>query len=190
MRAALDGLAGIATIEIDLDRDAFSVCYQVSELSVNEIIRTIAGLGFRPRLAGKDEAVTPTRTMPPAAAPEPLASALAEARETKRLIFIDFYAEWCAPCKVLEEIVFPAPEVQKALEGYVFMKVDTDESPEVGQYLNVVAMPTLLVLDARGKEIHRSIGMIDVQDLVGLLNELRESVGRGRSPVPKDSTSE
>ncbi len=189
MRAALDGLAGIATIEIDLDRDAFSVCYQVSELSVNEIIRTIAGLGFRPRLAGKDEVVTPSRPMPPAAVPDPLASALARAQETKRLIFIDFYAEWCAPCKVLEEIVFPAPEVQKALEEYVFMKVDTDESPEVGQYLNVVAMPTLLVLDAQGKEIHRSIGMIEVQDLVELLNELRESMSGERRSVSKGSSS-
>ncbi len=190
MRAALDGLAGIVRVEVDLNRDAFSVCYQPSALSVKAIIRTIIGLGYRPRLAGKDEAVTPSRPMPPAAAPELLARALARARETKRLIFIDFYAEWCAPCKVLEEIVFPAPEVQKALEEYVFMKVDTDEFPDVGQYFNVVAMPTLLVLDARGKVIHRSIGMIEVQDLVELLDELRESMGGGRRSVPKDSSSE
>ena len=190
MRAALDGLAGIARVEVDLNRDIFSVCYEASTLSVKEIIRTIAGLGLRPRLAGKDEAVTSSRPMPADTAPEPVASALAKARETKNLVFIDFYAEWCAPCTVLEETVFPAPEVQKALEGYLFVKVDTDEFPEIGRYFNIAAMPTLLVLDAGGEEIHRSIGMIEAQDLVGLLNELRESVGRARKSVSNGSFGE
>jgi thiol:disulfide interchange protein DsbD len=163
-----------------LGRDAFTVCYQSSEVSVARIKQAITELGFNPRLAGKDEAVAPSRSKPPADAPEPVASSLAKARETNRLLFIDFYAEWCAPCKVLEENVFPDSRVQKALEGYVFIKVDTDEFPAAGEHFDVAAMPTLLVLDSQGKELHRWVGMVETEDLARRLAELGESAGSGR----------
>lgn len=163
-----------------MGRDAFTVCYQSSEISVARIKQAITELGFKPRLAGEDEAVTSSRSKPPADAPEPVASSLAKARETNRLLFIDFYAEWCAPCKVLEKNVFPDSRVQKALEGYVFIKVDTDEFPAAGEHFDVAAMPTLLVLDSHGKELHRWVGMVETADLAKRLTELGESAGSAR----------
>jgi thiol:disulfide interchange protein DsbD len=170
-----------------LDRDAFTVCYQSSELSMAGIKQAIAALGFNPRLAGMDDVVAPARPKPPADTPEPVAGALATARASNRLLFVEFYAEWCAPCRVLEESVFPAPEVQKALEAYVFVKVDTDAFPAAGEHFDVAAMPTLLVLDSRGKELHRSIGMIETKELAKLLEQLAESAGDGRKPAPQGS---
>jgi thiol:disulfide interchange protein len=181
VRAALDGLAGIARVEVDLNRDAFTVCYVASELSLDTIKETISDLGFKPRLIGKNEAVAPSQPKLSADVPAPIARALAKARESKRLLFVDFYAEWCVPCIVLEETIFPDPGVQKALEAYVFVKVDTDRFPSAGEFFAVAAMPTLLVLDGQGKELHRLVGMTDARELATLLGRLAGSASSGRT---------
>ena len=142
--------------------------------------QAISELGFKPRLLGKDEVVAPSQPKVPADAPAPVAGSLAKARASNRLLFIDFYADWCALCKVLEESIFPDPRVQEALEAYVFVKVDTDDFPAAGEHFDVAAMPTLLVLDGEGKEVHRWVGMVETEDLARRLTELGEAAGSGR----------
>lgn len=168
-----------------MGRDAFTVCYAAAELSVDRIQQAISELGFKARLVAKDAPVVPPQPKNPADAPEPIAGALAKARESNRLVFVDFFAEWCAPCKVLEADIFPEPKVQKAMEAYVFVKVDTDEFPAAGEHFDVAAMPTLLALDGAGKELHRWIGMVEAQDLAKRLMELGEAAGGDRKPVSK-----
>ena len=165
--------------------DAFTVCYETTKVSVASIQQAISMLGFKPRLAAKRTAVAPSQPKDPADAPEPIAGALAKARASHRLLFVEFYAEWCAPCRVLEESIFPDPKVQKALEAYVFVKVDTDEFPAAGEHFDVAAMPTLLVLDGQGKELHRWVGMVETQDLAKRLVVLGEAAGRGRNQALK-----
>ena len=106
------------------------------------------------------------------AVPEPIASSLAKARETGRLLFIDFYAEWCAACKTIESTIIPAPEVQRALESFIFLKVDIDEYPQCGERYDVDAMPTLLVLNGEGQELYRLVGLIEPQQLAEQLLDL------------------
>ena len=71
---------------------------------------------------------------------------MAEARDAKRPVFIDFYAEWCAPCKIIEGKILPDSRVQAALDGFIFVRVDMDIDLKAGQRFNVAAMPTLQLI--------------------------------------------
>ncbi len=105
--------------------------------------------------------------------PEPVANALAQAREATQPVFIDFYAEWCAPCKIIEGKISPDSRVQAALDGFIFIRVDMDIDLKAGQRFNIVEMPTLLVLSSEGEELFRHVGLIEPGDLAERLLEIR-----------------
>ncbi len=161
---------------MDLRRDAFRVTYDRAKVSQETIRETIKELGFQPRIDLGDEPPRPLRKPPSAVIPEPIATALEEARASAKLVFVDFYAEWCAPCKIIEAKVLPDSRVQEALEGFVFVRVDTDTDPEAGQRFEVDGMPTLLVLDGEGGERYRQVGLIEPGELAEKLRDLARAV--------------
>jgi thiol:disulfide interchange protein len=60
-------------------------------------------------------------------------------------VFIDFYAEWCGACQIMDQTTFADTVVLDVLEaGYVFVKVDTDKYPEAGKHFDVVGMIALI----------------------------------------------
>jgi thioredoxin 1 len=74
-------------------------------------------------------------------------------------VFVDFYAEWCAPCKMA------APIVEKLADEYtgrvLIAKLDTDEARAIAQKYGVMSIPTVLVFNKVGeevKEVDRKIG--------------------------------
>ncbi len=155
------------------------MCFDSTALSVDVLRGAIKALGFRPRLprSGELEAARPENR--PGTAPEPVAEALAGARESGRLVLLYFYAEWCPPCKVIEEQVLPHQGVRDALEDFVLLRVDTDQFPEAARFYAVAAMPTLLVLDGDGQERQRFVEIQDAQEFARRLAELAGD-GQGR----------
>ncbi|MEZ5489294.1 MAG: thioredoxin family protein [Gammaproteobacteria bacterium] len=173
MVAALSELAGIEAddVEVFLDRDAFTVSYDSTLVALDDMYEAITNLGYTPGLdtLPSDQERTPTTA---GKIPEPVASALIEANSQQKLLFLEFYAEWCIACKALEETTFSNPEVQAILDDYLVLKIDTDVGIEASSHFRVVGMPTLLVLDAEGKEITRLVGMIESESLVSVLQGL------------------
>lgn len=138
-------------------------------------------MGYKPRPAGPrrhQESPASDRRGPP---PEVVANALQKAREGDLLLLVDFYAEWCAPCRVLEEHVLTDPRVRPALERFLLVKVDTDENPGVATYYKIAVMPTLIVLEGQGRELKRFDGAITAGALAVGLTSLGET-GRYEGP--------
>lgn len=84
-------------------------------------------------------------------------AALAEAAAAGKPVVIDFFADWCLPCKELEKFTFTDPAVRQALEGWVLLKADLTKtaSPEVSALRtkwNIQGVPTLVFLGPDGKE--------------------------------------
>ncbi|MCZ6856009.1 MAG: thioredoxin family protein [Gammaproteobacteria bacterium] len=101
-----------------------------------------------------------------------MASAIEAAGKMNKLVFVDFFAEWCGACKTMDTTTFADPIVKAALTRFVFLKVDTDHHTDTARYFEVVGMPTLIVLDTLGNEIYRQVGPIEAEELVRELSAL------------------
>jgi thiol:disulfide interchange protein DsbD len=89
-----------------------------------------------------------------------LEGALARAKTEHKLVLVDIYAEWCAQCKELDEQTWPAASVQQWIsQNAVAIRIDTDaKRKDLATRLQIRSYPTVLMLDADGKELRRILG--------------------------------
>ena len=83
-------------------------------------------------------------------------------------LLIDFYADWCGPCKVLSPII---QEVKNDLGDKIkVVKIDVDANQELSQKLEVMSIPTIMVFK-KGEMLWRAAGL---QTKTALMNKLSE----------------
>ncbi len=106
--------------------------------------------------------------------------ALKQARATNRLVFIDFWTSWCGFCKKLDKVTFPDPGVQAELAQMVALSVDAESPagiPLAARY-RATGFPTLVVVDADGREVGRIAGFMEPEPFAQKLAEIRARVKR------------
>ncbi len=80
---------------------------------------------------------------------------------------IDFWAEWCGPCKKLAPVF---EEVSEEVDSVNFGKVDMQENQQLGTKLGVRALPTLVILQ-NGEEVSRKSGALSKKELENWISE-------------------
>ncbi|AHK63733.1 Thioredoxin [Chlamydia avium 10DC88] len=83
------------------------------------------------------------------------------------LVLIDFFAEWCGPCKMLSPIL---DALALELSNVSIGKVDIDTSPAPAEKYGVSSIPTL-ILFKNGEEVDRVVGLKDKDALVNLITK-------------------
>lgn len=84
-----------------------------------------------------------------------------EVLKSDKTVLLDFYADWCAPCKMQGKIL---EAVEPKLDGIKICKCNVDENPILAESYGVQSIPTLLVFK-NGGVVNRNIGTMDEPSL-------------------------
>ncbi|HOA78164.1 MAG: thioredoxin [Bacilli bacterium] len=92
-----------------------------------------------------------------------------EVQKETGLVLVDFYADWCGPCKILSPII---EQLSGEIDGVKFMKVNVDNERDFAIENRVSSIPTL-VLYNNGAEVARRVGFAPKETLQKWINEYR-----------------
>lgn len=101
-----------------------------------------------------------------------------EALLNKQKIVIDFYADWCIPCKELDALTFSDKRVINELKNYITLKVDmtqtlSEKNDIIRKKFNIVGMPTVLIIDSNGNEVERLTGFVNSDEFLKKLQRVK-----------------
>lgn len=94
---------------------------------------------------------------------------LAKAKKENKLVFVDAYASWCGPCKLMVKNIFPLQTVGDFYNShFVNAKIDMEKGEGIGlaKKYNVKAFPTYLFINGDGEEVHRTLGYVEEKDFI------------------------
>jgi len=95
--------------------------------------------------------------------------ALTQAKAQKKLVFIDIYATWCGPCKMLKKNTFTDEKVGEFFnKNFVNVSIDGEKGvgTSLAQKYGITAYPSLIVTDGEGKPVLYTMGYIDANTLM------------------------
>lgn len=78
---------------------------------------------------------------------------------------VDFYAEWCGPCKMISPIL---EEISNSREDVKIVKINVDENPELARQYKVMSIPTMIMFN-NGIEKEKHIGFLPKEEIENLI---------------------
>lgn len=84
-------------------------------------------------------------------------------------VLIDFWADWCGPCRMLAPII---EDIAEEYDGKVKVgKVNVDEEPELASKFGVASIPTIVVIHDK-KIVNSSVGYVPKEQIAAMLNNI------------------
>ena len=84
-------------------------------------------------------------------------------------VFVDFYADWCGPCKMLGPVV---EEVSHEYPDVKFVKVNVDRLPDVAGRYGIMSIPTMIVFK-NGENAGSAVGFIPKEQIKALVERVK-----------------
>ncbi|MBI4004936.1 thioredoxin [Candidatus Roizmanbacteria bacterium] len=91
-----------------------------------------------------------------------------EVLDYKGTVFVDFYADWCGPCKLTGPIL---ENLSKERTDVKFVKVNVDENPELASQYSIFSIPTFLILK-NGKIASQFVGAMGKEGFVSEIDKV------------------
>ena len=88
-----------------------------------------------------------------------------EIKASEKPVLIDFYADWCGPCRMVSPIV---DEIANESDEYIVGKINVDEEPELANAFGVSSIPMLVVMKD-GKIVNQAVGARPKEQIVAML---------------------
>ena len=95
---------------------------------------------------------------------------LQELINSEKPTLIDFFAEWCGPCKTMKPVLEELK--QKVGDNATIIKIDVDKNPEVASIYQIRSIPTLIMFK-KGQPVWKQSGVVPTQELVKLFNQFQ-----------------
>jgi thioredoxin-related protein len=118
---------------------------------------------------------------------ESFSAGLLKAREQKKPVIIDFYADWCHWCKVMDKETFSDNEVAQLIRNkFIAIRIDTEKSEKINYkgmstttdkfapMLGVSGLPTVVFMDKDGNLIDKVPGFVKADIFTGILRYINE----------------
>ncbi len=90
-----------------------------------------------------------------------------EIKNSDKTVLLDFYADWCGPCRMVSPIV---DEIAAENPQYLVGKINVDEQPELAAAFGVSSIPMLAVLK-EGKMVNQAVGARPKPQILAMLEE-------------------
>ena len=84
---------------------------------------------------------------------------------SEKRVLVDFYAEWCGPCKMLGPVI---EEISEEVDNCEFYKVNIDEAGELAERYGIMSIPTLLIFE-KGELVNQVVGFRTKDELKEIL---------------------
>ena len=94
-----------------------------------------------------------------------------EVLKNKGIVLVDFYAQWCGPCKMTGPII---EQLAEEVNNVKFVKVDVDQNQELSSQYQVFSIPTFLIFKD-GQVVNQFVGALGKEGFLSEINKVTQS---------------